>query len=135
MLYVVTMSAPNVRKKLSVLLWRTASWHTMCLIEILSSVMASIRARTNKDGSISYRADIRIKRAGKIVWRESSTYPRKKLSETWAAKRELQLAEPGALERAIAGLETNALTVSELIDRYVAEVFPLKPWVGQKAIL
>jgi hypothetical protein len=78
--------------------------------------MASIRARTNKDGSISYRAEIRIKRAGKIVWRESGTYPRKKLSETWAAKRELQLAEPGALDRAIAGLETNALTVSELID-------------------
>jgi hypothetical protein len=36
--------------------------------------MASIRARTNKDGSISYRAEIRIKRAGKIVWRESGTF-------------------------------------------------------------
>jgi integrase len=94
--------------------------------------MASIRARTNKDGSISYRAEIRIKRAGKIVWRESSTYPRKKLSETWAAKRELQLAELGALERAIAGLETNALTVSELIDRYIAEVYPLRPWGRSK---
>jgi hypothetical protein len=94
--------------------------------------MASIRACTNKDSSISYRDEIRIKRAGKLVWRESNTFPRKKLTESWAAKRELQLAEPGALERAIAGFETNALTVSELIDRYVAEVFPLKPWGRSK---
>jgi hypothetical protein len=42
------------------------------------------------------------------------------------------LAEPGALDRAIAGLESNTITVSELIDRYVAEVFPLKPWGRSK---
>jgi hypothetical protein len=30
MWYVVTMSAPNVRKKLSVFSWRTALWRTLC---------------------------------------------------------------------------------------------------------
>lgn len=65
--------------------------------------MASIRACTNKEGSISYRAEIRIKRAGKIVSRESGSFPRKKRSESWVATRE-QLGEPNALDRAISGL-------------------------------
>jgi integrase len=94
--------------------------------------MASIRPRTNKDGSISYRAEIRIKRAGKIVWRESGSFPRKKLAEVWAGRRELDLAEPGALDRAIAGRDEVSLTVSELIDKYVDVVFPLKPWGRSK---
>ena len=94
--------------------------------------MASIVARTNKDGSISYRAEIRIKRAGKIVWRESNTFARKKLAEVWAARRELGLSEPGAVDRAIAGRDDVQLTVSGLIDKYFAEVFPLKPWGRSK---
>ena len=51
--------------------------------------MASIRARTNKDGSISYRAEIRIKRAGKIVWRESNTFARytRRIAKVNIAKR------------------------------------------------
>jgi hypothetical protein len=43
-------------------------------------------------GSISYRIEIRIKRAGKIVWRKSGTFPRKKLAEVCAVKREVHLA-------------------------------------------
>lgn len=90
--------------------------------------MASIRARTNKSGSISYRAEIRIRRKGKIVWSESATFPRKRLAEVWAARRELDLAEPGALDRAVAGRDEVSLTVAELIDKYVEVVYPLKPW-------
>lgn len=94
--------------------------------------MASIRARTNKSGSISYRAEIRIRRKGKIVWSESATFPRKKLAEVWAARRELDLSEPGALDRAISGRDDVSLTVAELIDKYVEVVFPLKPWGRSK---
>lgn len=95
--------------------------------------MATIRTRKSKDGSISYQAEVRIKRAGKIVWRESSTFPRRKMAELWSGRRELELAEPGQLERAIQGRDDVSLTVSELIDKYVEVVFPLKPWGATKA--
>jgi hypothetical protein len=68
--YVVTMSASNVRNKLSIFSWHTASWRTVFKSEILSGVMASIRARTNKDASISYHAEIRIKWSGKYRCRQ-----------------------------------------------------------------
>lgn len=94
--------------------------------------MASFRKREKADGSFSYTAYLRYKRKGKMVYTESETFPKKKLAEVWAAKREAQLSELGALERAISGMESNSMTVGELIDRYFAEVFPLKPWGRSK---
>ena len=94
--------------------------------------MASFRKRERADGSFGYTAYLRYKRKGVVVYTESETFPRKKLAEGWAARRELNLAEPGALDRAIAGLESSCMTVAELIDRYVTEVFPLKPWGRSK---
>jgi integrase len=94
--------------------------------------MACFRKRERADGSFSYTAYLRYKRKGKIVYTESETFPKKKLAEVWAAKREAQLSELDALERAISGLESSSMTVGELIDRYFAEVFPLKPWGRSK---
>lgn len=94
--------------------------------------MASFRKREKAGGSFSYTAYLRYKRKGKMDYTESETFPKKKLAEVWAAKREAQLSELGALERAISGLESNSMTVGELIDRYFVEVFPLKPWWRSK---
>ena len=44
--------------------------------------MAIISARKKADGSISYRAEIRIKRKGKIIHRESATWDTRKKSRT-----------------------------------------------------
>ena len=74
--------------------------------------MASISERKNKDGSISYRVEIRIKRKGTVVYREIETWSKRKHAEHWAAKRETELREPGALERAIAGHSKKDITVS-----------------------
>lgn len=98
-------------------------------------VMASIRERKKKDGSVSYLAEIRIKRGGEVVYRESETWNRRKLAEQWAAKRESALAEPRVLDRAIAGKAEKPLTVAELIHRYVEVVFPLSPWGRSKEAL
>lgn len=95
--------------------------------------MATISERKKKDGSISYRAEIRIKRAGKVVYRESESWPKRKLAEQWAARREFALSEPGALDQAIAGKLEAPLTVAELIQRYIEVVYPLKPWGRSKA--
>ncbi len=53
--------------------------------------MASIRKRKKKDGSLSYMAEISIKRNGKVVHRESRTFALHKLAKSWAAKRELEI--------------------------------------------
>jgi len=62
--------------------------------------MAAIRARKLADGSVSYTAQIRIKRTGVQVYQESQTFARKQAAQVWARKRESELDEPGAIERA-----------------------------------
>ena len=79
--------------------------------------MATITVRTRADGSKSYRAAIRIKRKGQIVYRESRTFDRKALAKDWAARRELELQEPGALER----VRHRGVTIGDLIKRYQDE--------------
>lgn len=59
--------------------------------------MATIRARKLADGTVSYTAQIRIKRDGVQVYQESQTFARKQAAQVWARKRETQLDELGAL--------------------------------------
>lgn len=79
--------------------------------------MASITSRTRADGTKAYRADIRIKRSGKIRHRESRTFGRKVLARDWAIRRELELQAPGALT----SLQYRGITIGQLIDRYLGE--------------
>ena len=62
--------------------------------------MATIRARKLADGTVSYTAQIRIKRDGVQVYQESQTFARKQAAQALARKRETELDEPGAIERA-----------------------------------
>ena len=90
--------------------------------------MASIAERKNKDGSISYRADVRIRREGKVIYRETKTWKSYKLALAWASRREVELSDNGVLERLIRGGAEKPITVAELIERYTEEVYPLRPW-------
>jgi len=63
---------------------------------------ATIRARKLADGTVSYTAQIRIKRDGVQVYQESQTFARKQATQVWARKRETPLDEPGAIEQAAA---------------------------------
>ena len=62
--------------------------------------MATIRARKLADGSVSYTAQIRIKRDGVQVYQESQTFARKQAAQAWVRRREAGLNQPGAIERA-----------------------------------
>ena len=62
--------------------------------------MAAIRARKLADGTVSYTAQVRIKRDGVQVYQESQTFARKEAAQAWARKRETALDESGAIERA-----------------------------------
>ena len=62
--------------------------------------MATIRARKRTDGSISNTAPIRLIHEGAQVYQESQTFARKQAAQAWVRKREAELGQLGAIERA-----------------------------------
>jgi hypothetical protein len=80
--------------------------------------MATIRARKLADGTVSYTAQIRIKRDGVKVYQESQIFARKQAAHAWARKRGAELDEPGAIERA----NRVWVTVKDMITRYLDEM-------------
>lgn len=85
--------------------------------------MATIRARKLADGSVSYTAQIRIKRDGVQVYQESRTFARKQAARAWARKRESELAEPGAIERA----NRKGMTIRKMIEQCLDEYEKIRP--------
>jgi integrase len=85
--------------------------------------MATIRARKRTDGSISYTAQIRLFRDGVQVYQESQTFARKQAAQAWVRKRESELDQPGAIERA----NRKGATVKEMIERYLIEMEKVRP--------
>lgn len=76
--------------------------------------MGTIVGRKRKDGSMGYRAQIVRKKDGEIVWRETQTFDRRPAAVAWLARRETELAEPGAMER------KDDPPLTDVIDRYIA---------------
>ncbi|QVM98368.1 tyrosine-type recombinase/integrase [Pseudomonas sp. B21-012] len=85
--------------------------------------MATIRARKKADGTVSYTVQIRLKNKGVLVYQECQTFARKQAAQAWAKRRETELAEPGAIERA----NRKGHTVREMIDRYLVEGAKVRP--------
>ncbi|MGE8152588.1 site-specific integrase [Pseudomonas vancouverensis] len=85
--------------------------------------MATIRARKRTDGSISYTAQIRLFRDGAQVYQESQTFARKQAAQAWVRKRETELDQPGAIERA----NRKGTTIKEMVDRYLVEMEKVRP--------
>jgi len=79
--------------------------------------MGTISVRERKDKSIGYTAQIRLKRAGRVVYSEARTFDRKAAAAAWIAKREKELARPGALD---AAAQADPL-FGEVIEKYVRE--------------
>ncbi|CAI8961702.1 tyrosine-type recombinase/integrase [Pseudomonas sp. IT-P176] len=85
--------------------------------------MATIRARKLADGTVSYTAQIRIKRDGVQVYQESQTFARKQAAQAWVRRREAELDQPGAIERA----NRKGVTVKEIIAQYLMEMERARP--------
>jgi integrase len=75
--------------------------------------MASIRKRKKKDGTITYYAEIVIKRKGEILHREGRTFLKQSLAKTWSAKRELELQQ----QEVFGG--QRMLIIADLIKEYL----------------
>lgn len=82
--------------------------------------MATITKQLKTNGELSYRAQVRVKRAGKIIFSEARSFPKEKLARDWAARLELDLKGHGAIEKR----KMSKATVGTLISRYVEELEP-----------
>lgn len=81
--------------------------------------MGSIRKRTNRNGSISYRVDIRLKGFPP----QRATFKRLTDARKWEQQTEAAIREGRYFKVA----EARKHTLTELIDRYVDQVLPQKP--------
>lgn len=82
--------------------------------------MATITKQLKTNGELSYRAQVRVKRGGKIIFSEARSFPKEKLARDWAARLELDLKGHGAVEKRKMG----KATVGMLVGRYVEELGP-----------
>ncbi|QZA80279.1 integrase [Deefgea piscis] len=80
--------------------------------------MATITKRTGRDGTLSFRAQVRVKRDGKVIYSEVKTFEKEKLAKDWAAKVEASLKADGAIDRR----KIARLTVGQLLRRYIDEI-------------
>lgn len=85
--------------------------------------MATIRKRKRADGSFGYTAQIRITRNGQPVYSESQTFDRMQSAKLWATRREAELSEQGAIERAKRG----GVLLRDIIRRYIDEYERIRP--------
>lgn len=85
--------------------------------------MATIRKRKRKDGTFGYTAQIRIMRDGVQVYQESQTFDRQQPAKAWAVRREAELSEPGAIDRA----NRQGELLTDIIDRYLDEYELIRP--------
>lgn len=69
-----------------------------------------------------WKALVRRKRAGRIVYSRARTFSRRALAASWAAGIEAQLEDPAKMERSGAGPP-----VGDLIRRYIREVDQIRP--------
>lgn len=81
--------------------------------------MGSVQARPRKDGSITYTAQVRIKRGGRVLITKAASFESEAEARKWITRTEAALARPGAVETAAE--RKRWMTVGDAIQRYVRE--------------
>lgn len=93
--------------------------------------MATIRPRQRRDGSTAYLAEVRIKRDGRLVHRESRTFDKRRLATEWAARRESKLGKsktfPGRKQLTPRG------PLNKILLKYRKEVSDIRPMGRSKS--
>lgn len=92
------------------------------MVEIFYGVnfVGTITQRKLKDGTIRYRAEIRINKKGFPEYKESQTFGSKKIAAGWIAKREAEIEKNP--EILFGQEEVIDLTLTDAINKYLAEV-------------
>lgn len=82
--------------------------------------MATISRLKRKKGTV-YRAQVRIKRNGHIIYNEAATFSTRAAARRWGETRDAELKVPGALEQATTTRTHGAVTLGSLIEDYLTE--------------
>lgn len=83
--------------------------------------MGTVTSRELANGTIKYRAEIRINRKGLPSYKESKTFASKKIAKNWLIKREAEIEHnPEILLNK--GMVTVDYTLHQAIDKYLEEV-------------
>jgi integrase len=86
--------------------------------------MASIQKRTKKDGTVSYRVEVRLKGFPS----QRATFQRLTDAKRWVQDTESAIREGRYFKTA----QARKHTLGELVDRYIGEVLPTKPKAGDR---
>jgi len=62
--------------------------------------MGTISARKRKDGSVGYRAQVRVMQDG-VTYHETGTFDRRPAATAWLKMREPALSKPGAVAKSV----------------------------------
>ncbi len=81
--------------------------------------MGTIIERKRADGTIAYLGQVRVKKAGKVIYAAAETFDRRKAAVAWMAKLEKELKAPGGIEAVKA--KEKAETLADAIDIYVKD--------------
>jgi integrase len=87
--------------------------------------MATIRTRQRKDGSLAYLSEVRIKRDGEIIHRESRTFDRRAQARVWAETREKRFAKE--IPVAKRPQKVKQATLRNVLRKYREEVSEVRP--------
>ncbi|HNP34896.1 MAG TPA: tyrosine-type recombinase/integrase [Woeseiaceae bacterium] len=87
--------------------------------------MATIKTRQRKDGSLAYLSEVRIKRGGRIVHRESRTFDRRTQAKAWAESREKKFAKK--IPVAKRSLNLTQPTLRKVLEKYREDISEVRP--------
>ena len=87
--------------------------------------MATIRTRRRADGSLAYLSEIRVKRDGVLIHRESKTFDRLGQARAWATAREKRLSRIEPVRRPPRTLANTRL--ANILKKYRREVSEVRP--------
>ena len=87
--------------------------------------MATIKTRQRKDGSLAYLSEVRVKRDGEIVHRESRTFDRLAQTNAWAESREKKFAKESPTAKR--PQRVKQATLRHVLRRYREEVSEVRP--------
>ncbi len=78
--------------------------------------MGTNTMRKRKDGSVGYRARVRVMRDG-LTYHETETFDRRPTATAWMKERERELAKPGVIDR----VKSADPALAKAIDRYTED--------------
>ena len=87
--------------------------------------MATIKTRQRKDGSLAYLSEVRVKRDGRIVHRESRTFDRRTQAKAWAEGREKKFAKK--VPAAKPSLNLTQTSLRRVLEKYREDVSEVRP--------